>query len=92
MTFNNNSAVLVGGAIRIADGSNIICEASSNVTFISNYVAKHDGGGAMLLTYNSKALFTENSMVTFNKNHTNYDGGAIHSSQIVMLPLKGTPR
>ena len=34
VTFNNNSAVLVSGAIHIADGSNIICGANSNVIFI----------------------------------------------------------
>ena len=47
--FNNNSAVLVGGAVHITDGSNITCEANSNVTFISN-IAKNGGAMHIVIT------------------------------------------
>ena len=72
--FNNNSAEQYGGAIRLYSNAAISFGGSSMATFIDNS-AKY--GGA-IAGYMSIASFNGESMITFDHNIAEQDGGAMY--------------
>ena len=71
ITFNNNRAVLNGGAL-YSDHSSIIVKQKPTLEFTQNSA---ENGGAI---FTSTLLVSEYSVVTFHSNTAEQDGGAIY--------------